>query len=177
MAELIFTKEQKRRIWSHVLPRRQRVEEAAFIFATPFGQGNALRLRCTDYWLLNREDFSYQSDCHIELAEPTRGKVIKRAHDLGAAIIEIHSHLGHWPAQFSGSDLAGFEEWVPHVRWRLKGMPYAAIVATKQDFDAFIWIEDRTERLDRLVVGRSEVLVPNGRTLLQQWISEGSDDA
>jgi hypothetical protein len=164
MVELLLTKEQKRRVWSHVLPRRHRVEEAAFLFAKETANGDRLQLRCVDFWLLQPDDFSYQSDCHIELADATRGKVIKRAHDLGAVVVEIHSHLGPQPAQFSGSDLSGFEEWVPHVRWRLKGRPYAALVVTRRDFDGFVWRGDAVERLGGLVVGRSGSTTPNGRT-------------
>jgi hypothetical protein len=37
------------------------------------------------------------------------------------------------------SDLLGFEEWVPHVRWRLQGRPYAALVCAGETWDALAW--------------------------------------
>ena len=166
MVELALSRQQKKQVWAHLLPRRPVVEEVAFLFVKEELKGDDLRLRCVDLWLLERGDFLYQSNCHIELADATRGKVIKRAHDQGAAVVEIHSHLGPRPAQFSGSDLMGFSEWVPHVRWRLKMKSYTAVVVTRKDFDAFVWRGDDVERLGGLVVGRSASTTPNGLSAL-----------
>ena len=174
MVELELSREQKKQVWGHLLPRRPVVEEVAFLFVKEELKGDDLRLRCADFWLLERGDFSYQSNCHIELADATRGKVIKRAHDQDAAVVEIHSHLGPRPAQFSGSDLMGFSEWVPHVRWRLKGKSYTAVVVTRRDFDAFVWRNDDVERLDGISVGRSPSAAPNGISPLSwSFLMEG----
>jgi hypothetical protein len=72
----------------------------------------------------------------------TRASIIKRAHDLGTSVIEFHSHTGPWPAQFSPSDWSGFEETVPHMWWRLKGLPYGAVVVAHGGFDGFAWLHD-----------------------------------
>jgi len=96
-----------------------------------------------------------QTSYHIELADVVRARVIKRAHDLGATLIEMHSHLGKWPAQFSPSDIAGFHEWVPHVRWRLKGKPYAALVVTRRGFDGLAWIESEEPVVAKLLIDGS----------------------
>src|SRR5437660_1288816 len=111
-------------IWAHVLPLGQEVEQAAFLYAT----ASDGRFRVTGWEPVVPEDFTIQTSFHIELSDAVRARLIKRAHDRSASLVEIHSHLGPWAAQFSPSDLAGFEEWVPHVRWRLKGKPYGAFV-------------------------------------------------
>ena len=98
------------------------------------------------------DDFVIQTSFHIELTDAVRARVIKRAHDLGATLVEMHSHLGKWPAQFSLSDIAGFHEWVPHVRWRLKGKPYAALVVTRKGFDGLAWIESEDPVVAKLLI-------------------------
>ena len=98
---------------------------------------------------------------HLELNDETRAKVIKRAHDLGASILELHSHLGRRQARLSPSDLAGFRDFVPHVLWRLKHLPYFAVVMTRTGFDGFVWKcgPDAPERLHGIQVG-SRLLLP-----------------
>ena len=83
--------------------------------------------------------------------------------------LEVHSHLGKYPAEFSGSDYYGFEEFVPHVRWRLKGQPYAAIVFTKKDADGFVWLDrgNRPYRLRGIEIDGRIALGTNGRSPLE----------
>ena len=82
------------------------------------------------------------TDHHFALSDWVRADVIKRAHDLDASIAEFHSHLGPWPAEFSLTDQIGFQDFVPHVMWRLKGRPYLAVVVTPRDIDALVWMSD-----------------------------------
>ena len=104
---------------------------------------------------LGREDFAVQEGHYIELADAARAALIKRAHDLGASLIEIHSHLGPWPAGFSPSDRSGLRETVSHMWWRLKSRPYLALVVTETGFDALVWLDNPTQprTLDALLVG------------------------
>ncbi len=88
------------------------------------------------------EGFVEHSRYFLHLTDETRGRVIKRAHDLSAALIEFHSHPLQRAAEFSASDISGFGEFVPHVRWRLKNRPYAAFVFTPSSFDALAWSDD-----------------------------------
>jgi hypothetical protein len=91
------------------------------------------------------------------LADKVRAKVIKRAHDLGTSLVEMHSHTGTRPAAFSPSDMTGFAEFVPHVMWRLQGRPYFAIVVARGSFDGLAWLGDANtpQRLDGIAVGES----------------------
>src|SRR5689334_18202541 len=121
MIQIIIPPQIKDAAWKHLLYKEQDVEEAAFLYVSLDGDNLVVQ----DWEPVPPNGFSIQTGYHIELTDATRATVIKNAHDRGASLVEMHSHLGPWPAQFSPSDLSGFADWVPHVRWRLKGRPYA----------------------------------------------------
>ena len=110
-----------------------------------------------DWYLIPSNGFLSRSRYHFELTDETRARVIKQAHDLGTSLAEFHSHAGSWPAAFSASDLLGFQEFVPHAWWRLKGKPYLALVVTRANFDGLAWLTDpRTpQHIDGIVTGGS----------------------
>lgn len=112
------------------------VEHVAFMFTEP--EREAAPLRVCEIYRVPREGFDFQSDLHVSLTDETRALVVKRASDLGGCLIEAHSHK-HGPARFSPSDLLGFREWVPHVRWRLRQRPYIALVSAGNQLDALVW--------------------------------------
>lgn len=154
-------------LWQHLLPHGKTPEQAAFAFAAQEARNGAAVFRCLEWQPVPPEGFVSRSMFHFELTDATRAGVIKRAHDLGASIVEFHSHTGSWPAAFSGSDVAGFREFVPHVWWRLKGRPYLAIVVTRSGFDGLAWLAgpEVPEALGGIAVGES-LLTPTG---LSRW--------
>lgn len=125
-------------------------EQAAFGYAHCDVTGT-FRISAIDY--VPPEGFAFQSDYHIELTGDVQAQVIKRAFDLRACLVEFHSHRTSWPARFSGSDFRGFDEFVPHVRWRLAGRPYAAVVFHETSFDALHWTSDTAEQIARIECG------------------------
>jgi proteasome lid subunit RPN8/RPN11 len=129
------------RLLPHLLPVRGRYEEAAFVLARTERGGEGATFRAVELILLGPEWFEVRSPVYLELTDACRGMVIKRAHDLNASLIEFHSHPGSPRASFSWSDLSGFREFVPHVWWRLKGRPYAAVVVAPDSFDAVAWVD------------------------------------
>lgn len=138
------------------------VEQVAFLLTEPYAGDEALRVAAIQ--LIEAEKFNLQSGYHVELADEVRPDLIKRAWEEEACVIEVHSHLDG-PARFSWSDIAGFDEWVPHMRWRLRGRPYAALVFAPDDFDALVWNGDTgPDRLQELVVIDGPVLRPTGDT-------------
>jgi hypothetical protein len=118
------------------------VEQVAFLFTEPPVPGEPMRVR--EMYRVPRESFDFQSEYHVALTDEMRGRVIQRAHELGGCLGEVHSHGGGPPVWFSGSDLRGFEEWVPHVRWRLQRRAYVALVFAGEAFDALVWEGDGT---------------------------------
>ena len=150
-----------RALWQHLLPRTHGAEDVAFLFASASEEGAVHTFEYIDWSPVPPQGFASRSAYHLELSDKTRAAVIKRAHDLGASLVEFHSHRGKWPAHFSLSDWDGFEEFVPHVLWRLKGRPYAAVVVTATGFDALVWLKtaDAPTRLDALLAG-GQVLSP-----------------
>jgi hypothetical protein len=85
---------------------------------------------------------SEPGELHLSLPDETRSAVIQWATAESACLIEAHSHSQWSPAAFSLYDLRNLDEWVPHLRWRLRGRPYAAIVTSVVDFDALAWIDN-----------------------------------
>lgn len=166
--KLQFTKEQFDSVYAHLVPEPHLLENAAFAFASFNGQE---LLVCQELWMLGESELAVQLPYHIELRDDVRGQVIKRAHDSGLTIIEMHSHLGDRPAEFSWSDLSGFDTWVKHVQWRLKGAPYGAVVVTKDSFDGFFWSDD-IERLGTIEVGDQKQIHATERSPLQWTLPE-----
>lgn len=138
----------------HLLPAQDGPEEAAFVFVRRHAVNSTEVFQHIDWFPIPPEGFASRSPFHFELTDATRAAVIKRAHDLGASLVEFHSHAGPWLAQFSPSDWAGFEEFVPHVWWRLKRRPYLAIIVTPTGFDGLVWLTgaDVPARLDGILV-------------------------
>lgn len=158
-------------IWAHLLPKRFAVEEAAFLFVRRESEDKAEFFSYVDWIPVPPKGFLSRSAFHFELTDEIRAVVIKRAHDLGTSLVEFHSHKGRRPAEFSASDLLGFREFVPHVWWRLKGRPYAAVVLSRSGFDGLVWSTgpDTPRRLNGVVVGKS-VLTPTRLTSLHGWL-------
>lgn len=149
---------------------RGRDEQVAFIFAESIDSDGAVSFGARDLYLVPRDGFLVQGPYHVSLTDDAQAKIIKMAWDKRLALVEAHSHpFADWPTQFSPSDLLGLGEFVPHVRWRLRGMPYLALVMGTSDFDALVWRNSSPEPLTVIQVG-DRVIQPTGLTLreLQQ---------
>ncbi len=132
-----------KRIRKALLPSNMKVEEVCFLFADVKSTDYEIHFMIREWHHVESAEYDFQSANHVALRDEMRPKIIKQAHDLNAALVELHSHLGEGPAQFSSSDICGFREFVPHVRWRLSNKPYAAAVFTQSDFDALVWVGDQ----------------------------------
>lgn len=113
------------------------VEQAGFFLAESADDG---QFSMQEWRPLRPETLQAQEKHYLELVESARADVIRWAWEAGLCLVEVHSHIG-WPiAAFSCSDIHGFDEWVPHLWWRLSGRPYAAMVLAGDTFDALAWI-------------------------------------
>ena len=149
-------------IRAHLLPGNLAPETAGFIFVVPERQeGGTQVFEYVEWYPVPPDGFVERSPYHLELTDETRAEVIKRAHDLGASVVELHSHTGPYPAAFSPDDQRGLREFVPHIWWRLRKRPYFAMVVTEEDFDGLAWMVDPKEpqHLGGIVVD-GEVLEP-----------------
>jgi hypothetical protein len=153
----------QKNIWAHLLPKRFVREQAAFAYTQRQVQNGTEIFQFIDWVPVPPEGFVTQTRFHIELRDEVRASAIKMAHDLGASLVEMHSHLGPWPAAFSISDLFGFKEFVPHVWWRLYGRPYLALVLCRSGFDGLAWLDNPNtpQRLDGIIV-EDLLLKPTG---------------
>jgi len=142
-----------------------RAEQVGFFLAE--WQPEERRFALRDWRAVPPEGLEHQSDFHVSLTDDVRAEAIKWAWDSGACLVEAHSH-GKWgPAKFSPSDLWGFEEWVPHLWWRLRGRPYAALVTAGETFDAVAWIDgpNVVEQIESLDIEGGDTRLATGRTL------------
>lgn len=139
----------------HLLPPDSLREEAAFLFVAPNRSDEHVRFEVVETTKLAPEEFESQFGDYLELADETRARLIKRAHDLGASLMEMHSHPGPFPAAFSLADRMGLKETVPHMWWRLKKRPYLAIVMAPTGFDALVWLDNPRipQQLDAILAG------------------------
>ena len=143
-------------IHAHLLEKNATSEAAGFMFVVPATQnGDADIYEHVEWCPVPPDGFVEASWFHLELTDEFRASVIKRAHDLGASIVEFHSHLGPLPARFSPFDRRGLREFVPHVWWRLRKRPYFAVVVTHTGIDGLAWIVDpeKPQHLDAIVAG------------------------
>ena len=155
-----------RELMAHLLSNGSWREQAAFLFAEVVLSKDEARFDVIETRKLSGDDFAVQEGDYIELSDSARAEVIKRAHDLAASLIEIHSHLGPWPAAFSIADRAGLRETVPHMWWRLDKKPYIALVVTNTEFDALVWLDNATvpRPLEGWNVGE-RTLIPTSNSL------------
>jgi hypothetical protein len=150
-------------IWSalhdHLLATPARGEQAAFLFARDSMTEVGIRLDVVDAVHVAAPSIETQADDYIALSDGLRAALIRRAHELGAGLVEAHSHLGPVPACFSSYDLAGLGEWVPHIRWRTGARPYVALVFTVTGYDALAWVGTSTipTSLSEVVAGTATV--------------------
>jgi hypothetical protein len=149
----------------HLLPPDGECEEAAFLCVTPNGGTEGTVFGVVDHYLAQPQDFASREADYLELTDEARAGLIQRAHRHGASLVEIHSHLGPYPAAFSTSDRIGLRETVPHMRWRLKNRPYLALVFAESSFDALVWTDDPEQPvlLTALLVGEG-MLTPTQLT-------------
>jgi hypothetical protein len=122
-----------------------------------------------DHTFIEPGGIEYHSSGYLELTDTTRARVIKKAHDLDASLVELHSHRFPFSAGFSPTDIAGLREFVPHVWWRLQGRPYLAFVLAPSSYDALAWLTDPKDpkTLDYLDIER-RILRPTGLSV-KQW--------
>lgn len=151
---------------AHLLPRGSLREEAAFLFVIADRADDRIVFNVLETTKLAPADFESQHGDYLELADETRAGLIKRAHDLGASLVEMHSHPGPFPAAFSRADRIGLTETVPHMWWRLRKRPYLALVVAPSGFDALIWLDSAKvpRQLDGVLDG-DRLLRPTNNSL------------
>jgi len=164
--QLALSSDQYREIYEHLFPGVGQCEEGAFLYCTLEACDSRRVLSVQEMSLLSPDAFTSRSAYYLELTDETRARVMKRAHDLHAVLIEVHSHPHQVQAEFSPSDLSGFATFVPYVKWRLPGRPYAAVVHGCRTFDALIWESDKRMpgRLHEMTVDGNQY-APTGHTL------------
>jgi hypothetical protein len=142
-------------------------EQAAFMFADMEATEDQLIFVVQEIHFMTAEKYTFQSSYHITLDDDVLGEMIRIAWQAGRVLVEVHSHRDDSsPVSFSGSDIRGFASVVPHVRWRMKGRPYAAIVMNETSLDALVWDGelDTARPLTRLEVGK-DIVYPTNETL------------
>jgi hypothetical protein len=153
---------------------RGEVEQVGFFLA------DFERPRCCfilgDWIPVHSSGFEIQSGFHVALTDEAKAEILGAATAAGRGLVEVHSHLGADRAGFSRTDIDGLREWVPQVRWRLGGRPYAAMVWDETSFDALAWTlpGSPVEQVEEILVLEGEPIAASGRTLAGR--KKGSGD-
>ncbi|MBZ5625116.1 MAG: ThiF family adenylyltransferase [Acidobacteriia bacterium] len=150
-----------KRVEDHL--RHRKTEQVVFLLLAPAPNG----LNVFDIYPVPPDELVSESRLHAEVSEEAQAKIIKVVADRKLLLGEIHSHPGcRQDTGFSPSDLAGFDDFVPHIFWRLRAKQYVALVFGDNDFDALAWQDDPKTPLpvDALVVDGKE-LRPTGITV------------
>jgi hypothetical protein len=123
-------------------------------------------------WRAMNDDEVVLHDGHAALTDEAATAVIQWARDAGKALVEVHSHGRFTPAAFSRIDVAGLADWVPGVRWRLGGAPYAAMVTALGTVDAWAWIGSSPDpvQIDTVTIGKHELVHTTGETM--RWLRD-----
>lgn len=163
-------------IWYHMLTHPYGGERLGFLFNKLIPTPTLQTLTPMDWVPMQDADLVEHSGDALEMTSEAQARIIKRAHDLEAILIEFHSHPSDFPAAFSWVDMDGFDEFVPHVRWRLKGRPYGAVVVAKSSFDTLIWDDqlDNPTSIDPFLV-ETEMIRPTGLTRRYPRRSHGKE--
>jgi hypothetical protein len=163
----------KEKLWAHLL--QNDVEQVAFVFAAVESSRSSMMFMAQDAYFAPSHDLEFQSSFHVELTDDARARIIKRAWDTNAALVEFHSHpADRHKAMFSPSDMAGLAEFVPHCRWRLRGRPYLAVLVNRTTVDALAWITHSGEAvaLDAIRVHAGKKIVPTNQTITSIQLEE-----
>jgi hypothetical protein len=152
------------KIREHLL--QNHLEQVCFLYFTCNTVGTTLVMEVVDNYFVVPDEYEYQSGFHVELKDTCQAKVIKTAWDKKLSLGEIHSHPTSHRAVFSGSDVVGFHEFVPHVWWRLKKGPYFAIILAKKGVDALVWVKspEVSEPVDIMKIG-FRIIYPSNATI------------
>jgi hypothetical protein len=111
---------------------------------------------------------------HAILTDEAAGEIVRWAFSNKKSLVEVHTHGSFVPAAFSSIDIAGFEDWVHGVRWRLRGAPYAAAVIAGDTVDAWAWTgtDSQPEQIDSIVIGGSQI-IPTTRASMEYLNGHG----
>ena len=101
------------------------------------------------------------------LADEVRPRVLTWATRPDVALVEVHSHgSSSRRTTFSPTDLAGLDEVVPQMLWRLRSQPYTAVVLGGDDLDALSWAcRGEPPTVPAVVVLGDRTLTPTGLAL------------
>ncbi|WLI89075.1 hypothetical protein Q4S45_20605 [Massilia sp. R2A-15] len=127
---------------AHLFPGNSNMEQGGFLLCKSCAQELPYSLVVEEWLPLMRDDYVTQASDYLELSDAARARIIKLAHERNAILLEVHCHPSKQPACFSPADILGLVEFVPHIRWRLRGKPYAALVVGHNSIDGLAWFGD-----------------------------------
>ena len=122
-----------------------------------------------DWYPVSPDGYAVRNEFHFELTDQVRAHVIKRAHDLGASIVEVHSHGGPMAGCFFTQRSIGISRVCTACVVASEGAPLSGTGRHKAGFDGLAWIggPDDPQRLEGIVVD-GQMLTPTGLSSLTQ---------
>ena len=151
-------------VFDHLISEMdERPEQVGFMLARPTDTSDLFRVEGLRH--VEGHRFSYRDETRADADDEIRAEMIKWAWDEGACLVEAHSHgRAFAPLRFSKFDFSQFEEWVPHVRWRLPERPYFALVSGGDQVDGLAWLSDRPVAIDAILIDGREAIATTGES-------------
>ena len=138
-------------------------EMVAFMRSPVPGSDGVFRVQ--DLYLVDSNSTTLAEDGHCDLDDEVRSAVIKWAWDNDSCLLEAHSHGLLFPPGLSRFDIAQLTEWVPHVRWRLSGRPYVALVTASLQADGVAWSDSGPQAIEKILVDTREPIITTGLSI------------
>jgi hypothetical protein len=138
-------------------------EMVAFMRSPAPGKDGVFRVE--DLYLVDIDSTTLAEDGHCDLDDEVRSAVIKWAWDNDSCLLEAHSHGLLFPPGLSRFDLVQLQDWVPHVRWRLNGRPYVALVTASLQVDGIAWSDNGPEAIEQILVAGHEPIITTGLSI------------
>ncbi len=140
---------------------QNQLEQGAFLFARPIEKPGELTLVVEEHYLVPKSGWERQQEIYLQMRDAERGKIMKLARDKRLCAIDCHSHPGAGQSVwFSPSDVAGISEFATYAKWKLDGLPFAALVWGEHSVDGVAWHGSfaAAQRVDRVdIIGKSTV--------------------
>ncbi len=120
-------------------------EQGAFLFARRKQKRDMLDFVIDEIYFVPTDRWRFRNAGYLELEEKEKVKIMLKAREIGADVLECHSHVSSTKASFSFFDLEEMQKFIQYVWWKLPEKIYGALVWSRKDVNGVIWLPKQYE--------------------------------